>query len=254
MLEPEVKVKSLYKALKVLECFTAREPELGITEISDKLGIYKSNVHNIVTTFEKTGYIEKNPGNGKYRLGLKILELAYIINFNISIREIVVPYMQEIANKANETVYFGIPREGQVLYLDSAYPRNSSLTRSMLGEKAPMYCTAIGKAMLAWFDNNEIMDILSQKVIKFTDNTITDPELLIKEMKEVRERGYAVDNMEHEYGIKCIGKAILNRNKQVIAALSISGPSLRFTDVRIMELAELLSRKIQFIEERLQEL
>jgi len=252
-MESDVKVKSLYKALKILECFTTKNPELGITEISEKMGLYKSNVHNIITTFEKAGYMEKNPENGKYRLGLKILELAHIITSNISLRKIIVPYMQEIANKANEIVYFGIPREGQVLYLDSAYPRNSVPSRSMLGETAPMYCTAIGKAMLAWFDDREIQDIISQKLVRFTENTITNPELLMKEMKEIRKRGYAVDNMEHEYGIKCVGMAIRNRNGQVVAGLSVSGPSLRFTEDRIKELAALISQNIEAIQERLQD-
>jgi len=110
-MENEVKVKSLYKAIKILECFSEKKPELGITEISQQVGLYKSNVHNIISTFEALGYVESNPDNGKYRLGTKILELAHVISSNISFRRIVLPYMHEIANQTNETVYLGIPNE-----------------------------------------------------------------------------------------------------------------------------------------------
>lgn len=250
-MEREVKVKSLYKALKILECFTEQEPELGITEISNELGLYKSNVHNIVTTFEKAGYIEKNLDNDKYRLGLKILELAHVMSSNISFRSAVLPYMQNIADQANEIVYFGIPNEGQVIYLDSAYPRNAIPSRSMLGRKAPMYCTAIGKAMLAYFHEDEILNILSSDAQQFTPNTIVTPEGLLQEMEKTRERGYSIDNMEHEHGIKCVGIALHNRRGQLIAGLSISGPSLRLTEDKIQDFAKLLKENANLIKERL---
>lgn len=250
-MEPDVKVKSLYKALKVLECFTEEQPELGITEISNELGLYKSNVHNIISTFEVAGYVEKNPDNDKYRLGTKILELAHVTSSNISFRGIVLPYMQEIANQTNEIVYFAIPNEGQVVYLDSAYPKNAVPSRSMLGRKAPMYCTAIGKAMLSSYTDDEIIPILSKGVHKYTPNTITTIPELLEEMERVREQGYSIDNMEHEYGIKCVGVPIYNRNNQLVAGLSVSGPSPRFTKPIIRNLAELLMDKAGLIRERI---
>ncbi len=250
-MELNVKVKSLYKALKIIECFTEEQPELGITEISNKLGLYKSNVHNIITTFEQAGYIEKNPDNDKYRLGLKILELAHVASSNMSFRSVVLPYMQKIADQANETVYFGISNEGQVIYLDVAYPINAVSGRPMLGRSAPMYCTAIGKAMLACFPDDEIINIFSMGVHKYTPNTITNLNDLLNEMKKTRERGYAIDNMEHEYGIKCVGVPLYNRTNQLIAGLSVSGPSPRFTQTTIKELAELLKQNASLIKERL---
>lgn len=246
-----IKIKSLYKALKILECFTVQKPELGVTEISEMLGLYKSNVHNIISTFEKAGFIEKNLENGKYRLGLKILELAHVISTNMSFRSIILPYMQQIANQANEIVYLAIPHEGQVLYLDAAFPQNSLPTRSMLGETAPMYCTGIGKAMLAYLPLETIEIIISGGLQKFTENTVISKDELLAELGRIKERGYAIDNMEHEYGIKCVGMPIRDQRGRVLAGLSISGPSLRFDDEKIEYFAQLLRENITLIQKRL---
>lgn len=247
----EMKVKSLYKALRVLECFTADRPELGITEISGQLGLYKSNVHNIVDTFVKAGYLEQNPDNEKYRLGLKILELGSVISSQFNFRTAILPYMQELADHTNETVYLGIPSEGEVIYLDSATPKNLLNPRAMMGVKAPLYCTGIGKAMLAFLPEEAVNAVIGKGLVPYTENTITDGSRLLEELRMVRARGYSTDNMEHEYGIKCIGMPVFNKKKQVTAGISISGPSLRFEEAKIQEYAVILRDKIHLIQEKM---
>lgn len=247
----DVKVKSLFKALKVLECFTEEKPELGVTEISETMGIFKSNVFNILSTFEAAGYIVKNQENNKYRLGLKILELAYVVNSNIDFRKSLLPYLQEISQHANEVVYLGIPHGDEVVYLDMVLPRNTIPPKWIMGENAPLYSTAIGKAMLAYFPDHKVKQIIDKELVKITENTITDKAMLYEEIEKTRQRGYAIDNMENEYGIKCIGKAILDRKGQVIAGISISGPSLRFTDDKIRFFNTLLNKYIGQVSERI---
>ncbi|MFE5318268.1 IclR family transcriptional regulator [Paenibacillus sp. NPDC056579] len=247
----DIKVKSLFKALRILECFTVNDPELGITEISEQMGLYKSNVHNIVATFVKLGYLEQNPENDKYRLGFKILELSHVISSNISIRKVILPYMQELADHANETVYLGIPSDTEVIYLESSSPKNQLSTRSMLGLKAPLYCTGIGKAMLANLPGEVLASIIAKGPTKFTDQTITDEAALRAELDATRTRGYSIDNMEHEYGIKCIGMPIHNKKKQVVAAISLSGPSLRFTQDKIEEHVLKMKEIVHAIEDKL---
>lgn len=246
----EIKVKSLYKALRILECFNLHTPELGITEISEQLGLYKSNVHNIVDTFVKAGYLEQNPENEKYRLGMKILELGNVISSNMNIRKLMLPYMQELADYTNETVYLGMPNEEEVIYLDSSSPKNQLSTRSMLGVKAPLYCTGIGKAMLAFLPGEVTESLLAKGLHKHTDQTITEPAALQAELMAIRSRGYSIDNMEHEYGIKCVGMPILNKKRQLVAGISVSGPSLRFDDDKIRDYAFKLGEIVRAIEEK----
>lgn len=248
----ETKVKSLAKALNVLECFTLQTPELGITEISNRLGLYKSNVHSIVSTFEQRGYLERNDQTNKYRLSFKILELSYVVNSNLGLHKIVMPFMQSLSDEVNETVYFAVPKDGAIIYLDGAYPATSFAMRAMAGEKAEMYCTSLGKAILAFLPANEAARALSkQSMLRYTSTTITDIETLSKELDVIRRRGYSIDNMEHEFGIRCVGVPIFNHEGVLAGAMSISGPSPRLEDPVIEEYARKLIMIAQQISVRL---
>ena len=144
-------VSSLAKALRVLECFTVSEPELGVTEISKKLGIGKSNAHNIISTYCQMGYLQQLP-NRKYTLGYKLLEHAFIINQHLGYPHAVYDLLLEAAERTGQVVYFGIPYETDVLYLYVAHPiaRMKELPyREICGEHAPLCTTGIGKAILA---------------------------------------------------------------------------------------------------------
>ena len=228
MEEQTSKVKSLAKALRVLECFTSERPELGVTEISRMMELQKSTVHNIVSTYEDLGYLMQNQETGKYRLGIKLLQFSYIINNHMGLQKFFLPYLQEIASKVNEIVYLGIPHEGDVLYIDSQAPAGISLTRNILGEHAPMYCTGLGKAMLAFLPEEERNRCLNRPLTPFTENTIRTREEMLGELEQIRRRGYAIDNMEHEYGITCISVPVFGHDRRLVSAVSISAPSLRF--------------------------
>ena len=227
-MEKEYKVKSLAKAMRLLECFTSQKPELGITEIANMLDIQKSSVHNMISTFEDMGYVSQNKETGKYYLGVKLLQFSYIVNNHIGIRKYFLPYMKQIANELHETVFLGIPHELEVLYIESAYPDESNGGRSIMGEKAPMYCTGLGKAMLAYLPNERLEACVNGQFIPFTERTLTSGEELRRDVEDTRARGYAIDNMEHEYGVKCLGMPVFGNDNRVVAAISISGPSLRF--------------------------
>ena len=227
-----VKIKSLYKALMVLDCFQL-EYEMGVTQISERLGLYKSNVHDILTTLEVGGYVEKNPQTGKYHLGLHILELSHVITSAMGFRKTIYPHMQNLASELGETVYLGIPDGADVLYLDGAYPAQMLGPRAMLGDRAPMYCTSLGKAMLSYMPEERWNELVPEHLERFTNQTVVDREELFENLRQFRQMGYSVDNMEHEYGITCVGVAILGAHGEPAAAISISGPSPRFDDSHI---------------------
>ena len=230
----EIKVKSLQKALEILNLFTEK-PVLGVTEVSEYLGIYKSTVHNILSTLKAMEYLEQDEETGKYRLGIQVFNLSKAVGDTYSITKIAGPYRQE------------------VLYLDAMYPADSiELMRSILGERAQMHCTGLGKAMLANMGEREISDYLEHHELEaFTENSITDKEKFKEELVRTKQRGYAIDDMEHEFGIKCIAMPVFDRTKNVYAAISISGLAQHFTDENIAEWAILLKKYIRKIESRL---
>jgi DNA-binding IclR family transcriptional regulator len=246
-----IKVKSLYKALTILECFTTENPEVGITEISEKLDLNKSNVYNIISTFEYCGYIQKNPKSNKYQLGVRILELSRVINSHLGFGEVVNPVIKQLAEEINEVVYFAIPKDHKVLYIEGAYPSAFLHVRTMLGETAEMYCTSLGKAMLAFMPADISVRIIGkQSMTAFTPNTITERRVLINELNDIRKKGYSIDNMEHEFGIKCVGVPVFNREAELVGAISISGPSLRFNEQAISDYAGRLTACAQIISMR----
>ena len=238
-------VKSLARAMQVLECFSVEQPELGPSEIARMLGMQKSTVYNILSTFEQLGYLVKNPQSSRYFLGLKVLHLGYIVNSHHGLRDIFLPYLHRIAQETREVCYFGILDGSEVLYMESTYPSNQQQTRNILGERAPLYCTGLGKAMLAYLPEEQAEKVISGKLKAYTGCTITDPNVLRNNLEEIRQNGYATDNMEHEYGIRCVAVPIFNAAGKVFAAVSVSGPSPRFDPETIIQDAKILSGILQ---------
>lgn len=246
-----IKVKSLYKAIKLLDYFDIENPERGISELAQLSGMHKSGVHNVMTTYEACGFVVQNPETSKYRLGLKILELSNVLNHDDVFSHIIRPIMEEIAEQTRETVFLATPYGTQIIYREAAFPSHSISVRAIKGVVAPMYCTSIGKAILAFKPQSLAEEIIAQGMHSFTPNTITDPDAFREELMKIRTQGYAIDNMEHEYGIKCVGVPIRNGAGEVIGAISVTGPSLRFTDEKIHEYAQLLIERARNIRERL---
>lgn len=234
------KVKSLFKALKLLDCFIGTTADLGVTELSEKTGMLKSSVHNILCTYEMCGFIERNNQTNRYRLGTKMLVFSNQLYQHNDIRQLIRPHAEQIAAKTDETVYLGELFGSDVIYIDAIFPASHMGGRNVVGIRASTYCTGIGKALLAYQSEEFIEGVIAQGLKRYTDHTITDPTLLREELALIRSRGYAVDNMEHEFGIKCVAAPVRNCQGKVVAALSISGPSPRFSDAETMRYADLL--------------
>jgi len=250
----EVKVKSLEKAMKVLECFTNQAPELGITQISEMLGLNKSNVHNIISTFERLGYIERNANTGKYFLGLKILEYTYVINEHLGYISRLYQIFRSICDKTNQVVFFAVPKQESIIYLTAVYPEqsmNDYPVRLITGEKAPMYCTAIGKAVLAYMEPEDAEPCIVGPKTRFTDHTIVDTDGLRRELALTRKRGYSIDNKEHELEVKCVGVPVFNASGELIAGVSVSGASITFTQEKIEQFSVVLKEAAYQMRERL---
>ena len=247
----ETVIKSLQKALLVLNCF-ADSPLLGVTEISNRLGLYKSNVHSILSTLKAMDSIEQDPDTGKYRLSIAVFTLSSAVGANYLISKIAQPFMQELADQVGERIFLGVPKGDRMVYLDSAYPKDSfNLMRVITGVYADLYCTAIGKGMLAHYPADAIERYLSRPFKAYTEYTITDPEALREELRATRLRGYAIDNMGHEFGVRCVAMPIFDKQGALEAGISISGPASRIPPERLETLAITLKMYVTQIEARL---
>jgi len=232
-------VSSLVKALRVLDSFSLEQPEQGVTEIAERLGIHKSTVYNILTTCEAMGYVQQDPHTRRYRLGLHILRLGQVVREGMDLRRVVVPVMERVRDYYREAVHFAVELNGQVVYLETVQPLERSVASLAVGKSAYMHCTGVGKAILAHMSPERMHAVISEQgMAQYTQNTITDLAELEIELEKIRRQGYAVDNMEYEWGIRCIAVPIRNEIGVVHASMSISGPSERLPLEAIAEMAQ----------------
>lgn len=245
-------IKTIDRSLQVLELFSLEKSEWGITEISEELNLYKSNVYNILYTLSQRGFVEKNPNNDKYKLSIKLYELGSVVLENLDIREIALPHIKKLSNKYNETVHLGVLDKDHVISIEQKESPQSLKPTVFIGKRTPLYCTAVGKAILANFSEQRLEKYLeNNKLKKYTENTITDKNVLKKELKKIKEQGYSIDQNEHEEGINCVAAPIKDHNGTVTASISISGPASRINDKNINELAQEVKKSANEISEKL---
>ncbi len=231
-------VKAVDHALLLLSCYTDKE-EMGVTELSQRMGLHKNNVFRILATLEFRGYIEQNPKTEGYRLGPKIFELGLIFKYQMGLIKHARPVMEKLRDRFNETVYLGVLRNIYSIYIDNVETTHTIRVVSRVGVQIPAYATAIGKAQLAFLPPDELEELFKDKKLKqYTPNTITDVNELMEHLKEVAEKGYAVDNEEFQEDVKCVAAPIRDYTKYVVAGLSISAPSFRMTEDRMGEMIE----------------
>ncbi len=222
--------KSIDKALDLLEFLSANEQETGITEISKKLHMGLSTVHRIVSTLKSRGYVIQNQQTTKYRLGIKLFELGCAVQSTKRLVEITKPYLRQLSQSTNETANLAILEGKEVIYLAKAESSEVLTTNIKVGTRLPAHCTALGKALLVFISDWEFESLYKsdEPLSSLTSKSISSLEELKKDLKKVKEQGYAVDREEYKIGINCISVPIFGRN-EAIAAISITGPSSRFT-------------------------
>jgi len=245
-------IQSIDRTLQVLELFSLERSEWGVTEISKALNIYKSNVHNILSTLAEKSFVEKDPKTDKYKLGIKFFELGSVVIKNMDLRKIAHPYIEKLSKEFNETVHLGVLDKGRVVSIEREESDKSLCSHIEIGKRTPLHCTAVGKAIMAYLSEDKVSLIVKEKGLeKYTENTITDREKLEREFLKIRKQGYAVDNMEHEEGVRCIAGSIRDHTGEVIASMSVSGPAFRINESNIPNIAKKVKGYCDCISEKM---
>jgi len=240
-LDSEYKVKSVDRALHLLEIMAEEKGEVELKELCKKTHINTTTLYRLLQTLQSRGFVAQDPYTGRYRLGLKLLELGQSLSEQIELRRIVLPFLQELMEKTGETANLVILEEGEAVYIEKVESPASLRTFHRIGTQAPAHATGVGKVLLATLPSEKITEIIkSTGLCKLTENTITSPEELQEELEKIRENEFAMDNEECEVGAKCIAAPIRDYTNQVVAAVSISGPSTRLPEERLNELAQVV--------------
>ena len=242
---------SVTNVIRLIDCFSDNEYEIGISGFATRLGLAKSTVHRLAATLTYTGLLEQNSETGKYRLGLKVFELGSLVRRKMDISNEAKPWLMRLRDQSGETVRLAVLGQGGIVYINFLDSRHAIRMTSGIGLRGPVHCTAEGKSLLA-YQPKEIVDrIVGLPFEQRTNHTITDPKMLRKELAAVRAAGYAIDDEECEIGMRCIAAPVRDDSGNVIAAVGVAGPVQRLTKKLLLSLAPSLLGTVQAISQRL---
>jgi len=228
----EKNLKTILNAIKVIEAIE----DLGgasLTELASHLNMATSTIHGYLNTLENAHYITK--ADDEYQLSLIFYKHGMHAKRSIGIIEISTPLLDKIAEKTGETVWLVVEEHGKSVLLEQATGENAVPMEADIGDRVDIHSVAGGKAILAYQDEKYVQEVIDlHGLTPRTEHTITDEETFRKELEQVREQGFAVNQQESVLGLRSISVPI-RRDDEVIAAISIAGPAHRLTDSRINE-------------------
>jgi IclR family KDG regulon transcriptional repressor len=224
-------IASVQRALDILNLFNNAHVELGNAEIAKLLDLPIGTASGLIYTLKINNYLDQNPANRKYRLGLKLAERAAVLLDQLDLRKVAAPFLEEIRDWCGESVNLAVRDGNEVVYIERMFGDHALGIRSELGRRGSLHSTSLGKAIFSFLPETERQTLLDRYIFyAVTPFTITDRETFAQELKIIKERGYALDEQENELGGRCVGAPIFDRFGYPIAAISISVPIQRFPE------------------------
>jgi DNA-binding IclR family transcriptional regulator len=248
-------VDAAAKALALLDAFNQEEPSLSLSELMERTGLPRATAFRLLATLEQCGYVVKD-GAG-YSLGFKLFMLGNVVADGLDLRRVAHPHLEALRDLTGETVQLAVLEDWQVVHLDRAISTQSvAYMVSHVGAILPAYCTALGKALLAW-QGEDLVDAWAstQELRRHTPTTITTAEELLDELRRIRTRGYSIDDEEREIGVRCVGAPVFDREGHAVGAISLGAPTGRLprtlegsaVAMRVLATALAISRELGYV-------
>lgn len=241
--------QSTEKALTVLEYLVAQREPVKLQDLAQDLGMNVSTASRFLSALQHRGYADQDPQNAKYFATMKICGLANQMISHFSLASVAHPYVQQASEYFQETACFSIEKNNAVLYIDIVVGSSKTLMNiQQIGNSAPLHCTSAGKLFLSQYTEEELDHYIERTGLpRFTANTITTRTRLFRELQKIRIQGFSIDDNENEEGIRCLSYPVYDYTQQLVACLSITGPSIRLSP-------SVLESKHHYLEETANEL
>lgn len=244
-------VSAVARTMAVLEALAEHPEESGVSEIAQKLDMSKSTVYRFLQSLKARGYVVQD-AEDRYRLSVRLFELGAQALPHLDIVREAEPGMRRINELTAETVHLGILDEGSIVYVHKIDSKYNLRMYSRIGRRAPLYCTGIGKVLMAWLEQSELIAHLQEESFeRRTANTLVSIEAYLQELEVVRAQGYAEDHEEFEDNMRCLAAPIRDRFGHVIGGMSVSFPCFRFREElkqdyvnRLIEATQQISRQL----------
>ncbi|MGE2714818.1 IclR family transcriptional regulator [Mycolicibacterium litorale] len=234
---PAAAVQSVDRALVVLEIL-AKAGQAGVTEIAAALDVHKSTASRLIAVLESRGYVEQVSGRGKYRLGFAIARLARASSGHLDLGRLSQDICDGLTDDLGETTNVAILDENRIVNIVESIGPGEITLRTWVGQSCPAHATSSGKVLLAGLDAADLRSRVTDPLASFTPHTVGTVAALVSELETVRERGWATVTEELEVGLNAVAAPVRDANNQVVAALSVSGPSYRMGEEKFGEVAK----------------
>ena len=232
-------VQSVERIFQLIEHLASHPAGASLQRLAQETGLAKSTVHRLLASLVSLGYAAQEPETGRYRLTLKMFELSSGIVNSMEIMDVAKAHLERLSQRTGEAVHLVIRDARDIVYI---YKTESGPMRmsSRVGLRSPLYCTGVGKAILATLPPEEVEDVWNHSSLKkLTSRTVVDLTEMQDQLAEVRANGYAIDDEENEMGVRCVAVAIPGPDGRAESAFSISGLAPYMTPERIRRVAAL---------------
>lgn len=239
------------RALAILEAIAQRHAMTN-SEISRRLAIPKSSASYILRTLEQSGYLRRERGTGRYRLGLKVLSLSHAAMAGLDIREVAAPVLRELVERSHLTAHLAVLDQGEAVYIEKADAPGFIKMDTWVGRRMQVNSTSVGKALAAFLPAPEVEAIIRQHGLKKrTPKTITTQPRFLRELAKVRAQGYAVDDEENSLGVRCVAAPVFDHLNRVVASVGVSGTTMQNEPARLRKVAEMVKSAARQISQQL---
>ncbi|MEY3381009.1 MAG: IclR family transcriptional regulator [Hylemonella sp.] len=232
---------TLAKGLAVLEWLARQQRDCRLVEVAQAFGLARSNAHRTLQTLVECGWVQQNTSSSTYRPSLRLFELGALVEDGLDLKSLIHPLLAQLAQSSGEAIHLTVLEGTEIIYLDKFDSPLPVAAYSRIGGRAPAYCVASGKALLAAIGHDaSSLRALFGKLVPHTPHTLTDIEALQAELLRSRARGWAENRQEWRLGVCGLGAPIFNARGQAVAAIGISVPSIRFQRAQARTLSEQL--------------
>jgi IclR family transcriptional regulator, KDG regulon repressor len=225
-------VRAVDRALDILLCFTREEPTRSLTQIAEQVRMSKSTVHRLLATLEGKRFINRDKITGLYRLGFRFVEMASLVDKNL--QQWALPYLQALSSECGETVDLSVLDGASMIYLQVLDSPQRVKIAAAVGQRLPAFCTASGRAIMAYLPEEQVNNILSEGLKTYIKNSPVAIADVHEDLRLTRERGFAISEQGYEKDINAVAAPILDSDSHPIAAVAVVGPSYRLPRERMM--------------------
>ena len=235
-------VRSLTRALSILQSLAGRSEGMSLTELSEATGLPPSTTHRLLTTLEAERFVRPDPNGGLWRIGVAAFYVGSAFARSRDTLALIRPYLRRLMEVTGETANLFVESDGEAVCIGQIESRHAMRAITGVGGRVMLHSSGAGKVLLAFADTERRALVVAGPLPRVTDKTLATEQALSRELDRVRSSGHAIDDEEHAVGLRCVAAPIFNEFNEVVAAISISGPTARIPDHRLTGLGDVVGK------------